>query len=253
MKKIIFGLLCFGLINVSTVNDSFAKQSKRSAAYKKRQAYKKRRAHRKQKARYRAYKSFYRSQIKRLNKKTNWSFGIFSGVSANKELYRLTPLGVSLAYHINSFVSIEERLFFSYSELTIPDTVESQAEYKINTGFSFSTLVKIRKSIDRQKAIMPYVLAGYSILKVIEGNICKNGERCLVSENTQDINSEKIGLFVAGVGVDFFPIKRVSVGLEAIKYFGVQSAMSKGKSFGTLSDLDLKDFVTLQISARYYF
>lgn len=249
MKKIIFGLLCFGLINVSAVDVSFAKKNKKSFSYKKK------RMQRKLKANYRAYKSFYRTQIKSLNKKTNWSFGTFMGVAANKELYRITPLGISVAYHINSFFSIEDRLFFSYSELTIPDSVEDAAEYKINTGFSFSTLVKLRKSIDKQKTIMPYVVAGYSFLKVIEGNICKNGQKCLLAGATLDTVSASITLFTAGMGVDFFPIKKVSFGLEVLKYFGVKNAMAKVSSFNELNipDLALKDFVTLQISARYYF
>ncbi|MBE8162665.1 MAG: hypothetical protein HAW63_01595 [Bdellovibrionaceae bacterium] len=253
MKKIIFSLLCFSLVSVSYVDSGFAKKHKRSSVFKKKKAARKRAA-RKRALKYRAYKSFYRRQMRALRNKSNWSVGVFAGSPVGKKAdYTIKPFGLSGAYHFNSFVSLEGRAFFGYSNLDIKDFVDDNSKYVVNTGLSFSTLLKVRKSIDRKRHFMPYVVAGYSFIKITENNMCKASD--CAEGFLEDPATSKIGLWALGLGIDFFPIKKVSFGLEVLHYLGVKKALSSVKEFDSLNDerLNVKDITTIQLSARYYF
>lgn len=245
MTKILFSLLCFSLVNLSFADISLAKKTKRSSVAKKRSVSKKRAK------KYRAYKSFYRRHIKRLKQKTSWSAGVFGGVSlsTDKGNFSLKPLGLVLAYHANSYVSLEARAFGSQSVKL--GSASGLSLHEVKTAISFSGLVKVRKSVDKNRQFMPYLIGGYSQLSLTESEVCDPQQpQCDPDELFNDPVKASVGLWTVGLGLDFFPVRNFSLGVELLQYLGVEKALLELSDFNVLN---IQNFNTVQVSARFYF
>ncbi|MBE8222173.1 MAG: hypothetical protein HAW60_05540 [Bdellovibrionales bacterium] len=252
MKKILFILLCFSITSISYTKTSFAKRGKSakySSAKKKRYRLLRKR---KRASKYRAYKSFYRRHIRKLKQKSNWSVGVFTGatIGSEKDTFNLQPVGLSLAYHANSYVSIESRIFtFSTTQL---DAEKVLSVYEIKPNLSFAGLVKVRKSIDKRRQFMLFALGGYSSISLTETEICRTTSTACDPDNLIDDSvSAYVGLWTLGAGLDYFPTEYMSLGFEVIRYMGVEDAFVE--SFSKFNELKINDFNVMQVSARYYF
>lgn len=254
MKKILFSLLCFSLVSVASADMVLAKRVKKSSVTKKKKA-----------ARYRAYKSFYRRQMRRLRKKSNWSVGVYGGFSAltlegsgsvipGEQPFELKPVGLSMSYNVKPFLSVELNAAFNTGNIDIPhdNPDDPTAIYRLSGLASFSGFLKLQKRIS--KKILGYAKLGYTTISIDEDTLCFTGteesQTCGSFDQTSP-ESGNLGLWGVGAGMDFFVKRNFSLGAEIIYYIGgIKSAL---KDSSNSFSFNANELALVLFSAKYHF